>query len=173
MASVDGELEHDAVDCIVAAWARERPELDTSPAAVIGRIGRLRGHFDAALERTFRQLGLTRAAFDVLAALRRAGSPYRLPQNALGTALMRTSGTMTFRVDRLENEGLVRREPDPQDGRAVLVGLTKKGLRTVDSAAPIHLATEEQLLQALSLEERATLVTLLRKLLLSVEPAKD
>ncbi len=173
MASVDEEPGQDAVDRIVAAWARERPELDTSPAAVIGRIGRLRGHFDAALKRTFRRFGLTRASFDVLAALRRSGSPYRLPQNALGTDLMRTSGTMTFRVDQLESGGLVQREADPEDGRGVLVALTKKGLRLVDSAAPIHLATEEQLLRALSSEERATLVTLLRKLLLSVESTGD
>ncbi len=159
----------DAVDRIVAAWARERPELDTAPAEIVGRIGRLRWYLDGGLERTFRRFGLTRAAFDVLAALRRSGLPYRLPQKVLMGALMRTSGTTSFRIDRLESQGLVRREADPDDGRGVFVALTKKGLRLVDSAAPAHLANEAQLLAALSAEERVTLVTLLRKLLLSFE----
>jgi len=163
------EEARDAVDRIVAAWARERPELDTAPAAIVGRVGRLRWYFDAGLERTFRRFGLTRAAFDVLAALRRSGLPYRLPQKVLMGALMRTSGTTSFRIDRLESQGLVRREPDPDDGRGVFVTLTTKGLRLVDSVAPAHLTNEEQLLTALSTAERATLVTLLRKLLLSFE----
>ncbi len=168
------EAAGDAVDRIVAAWARERPDLDTAPAAIVGRVGRLRWYFDARLERTFRRFGLTRAAFDVLAALRRAGVPYRLPQKVLMGALMRTSGTMSFRIDRLEGQGLVRREPDAEDGRGVFVTLTKKGLRLVESVAPAHLANEEQLLAALSTAERMMLVTLLRKLLISFEaPSLD
>jgi len=159
----------DAVDRILAAWARERPELDTAPAAIIGRIGRLRWHFDAGLERTFRRYGLTRATFDVLAALRRSGRPYRLPQKEVMDALMRTSGTTSFRIDRLESAGLVRRDPDPDDGRGVLVTLTKKGLRLIDVVAPAHLANEAQMVAGLSPSERATLVKLLRKLLLAFE----
>ena len=84
-------------------------------------------------------------------------------------ALMRTSGTTSFRIDRLESQGLVRREPDPDDGRGVFVTLTKKGLRLVDVVAPVHLANEDQLLAALSTEERALLVILLRKLLVRFE----
>lgn len=168
------EAARDAVDGMVAAWARERPDLDTAPAAIVGRIGRLGWYFDVALERTFRRFGLTRAAFDVLAALRRTGLPYRLPQKVLMGALMRTSGTTSFRIDRLESQGLVRREPDPDDGRGVFVALTKKGLRLIDLVAPAHLANEGQLLAALSTAERTTLVTLLRKLLLSFEtPSVD
>ncbi len=163
------DFARDAVDRIIAAWAHERPELDTAPAAIVGRVGRLRWYFDAALERTFRRFNLTRAAFDVLAALRRSGRPYRLPQKVLMTALMRTSGTTSFRIDRLESQGLVRREPDPGDGRGVFVTLTKKGLRLVDAVAPAHLTNERRLVAALSNAERATLVTLLRKLLLSFE----
>jgi len=163
------EPGRDAVDRIVAAWARERPELDTGPAAIVGRVGRLRWYFDTGLERTFRRFGLTRAAFDVLAALRRSGQPYRLPQKVLMGALMRTSGTTSFRINRLESQGLVRREPDPDDGRGVFVTLTKKGLRLIDVVAPVHLANEDQLLAALSREERALLVILLRKLLVGFE----
>ena len=159
----------DRVDHIVAEWARERPELDTSPAAIVGRVGRLAAFFDAGLAQTFKQFGLTRAGFDVLAALRRNGVPYRLPQKMLMHALMRTSGTMSFRIDRLEQDGLVRRKGNPDDKRGVFVQLTPSGKRLVDAAAPVHLANEERMLAALSPREREQLVGLLRKLLLSFE----
>ena len=161
--------KHDRVDGIVAEWAREWPELDTSPAAIVGRVGRLATFLDEGLARTFARFGLTRGAFDVLAALRRSGRPYRLPQKDVMEALMRTSGTMSFRIDRLERAGLVRREPDPNDKRGVFVRLTPKGKRLVEAAAPVHLANEERMLTALSRAERDQLVVLLRKLLISFE----
>lgn len=157
------------MDRVREAWARAWPGLDTSPAAVIGRIGRLGVYLDAGLERAFRRYGLSRAGWDVLAALRRAGPPYRLPQKALMGELMRASGTVSFRIDRLERAGWVRQEPDPTDGRNVFVTLTSEGHRLVDDVAPAHLANEERLLAALSPAERDTLSALLRTLLLSFE----
>lgn len=164
-----GTARHDWVDRVIDDWGRERPDLDTTPAAIVGRLGRLCAFLDAGLEREFRRHGLTRAGFDVLAALRRAGAPYRLPQKALMGALMRTSGTTSFRIDRLQHQGLVRREPDPADRRGVFVALTGAGLRLVDAVAPAHLANEDRLLAALGPAERDTLVDLLRRLLLSFE----
>jgi len=166
----DGDDQSDHVDRVREAWAREWPGLDTSPVAVVGRIGRLGVYLDAGLERTFRPYGLSRAGWDVLAALRRAGPPYRLPQKALMGELLRASGTVSFRIDRLERAGWVRREPDPADGRNVFVALTKAGHRIVDTVAPAHLANEEQLLAALSPAERATLAGLLHTLLHGFEP---
>jgi DNA-binding MarR family transcriptional regulator len=159
----------DAVDRILAEWARERPELDTAPAAIIGRLGRLHSHLDSRLERVFKQFGLTRSGWDVLAALRRAGKPYRLPQKALMGALMRASGTTSFRIDRLESRGLVRRIADPNDGRGVIVALSAAGLRLADAVAPVHLANEAEILRVLTPAEQAAMVPLLRKLLLSLE----
>lgn len=163
----------DSVDRLLAEWTREWPELNTAPAGVIGRLGRVSSYLDAGLERRFRPFGLTRAGFDVLAALRRSGAPFRLPQKALMGALMRTSGTTSFRVDRLERAGLVRREADPSDGRNVFVTLTPKGRRLIEKVAPVHLAGEEHALRGLSPAERATLITLLRKLLISLESADE
>ncbi len=163
----------DHVDRVREAWAREWPELDTSSVAVIGRIGRLAAYLDVGLERAFRRYGLSRAGWDVLAALRRGGPPYRLPQKALMGELMRASGTVSFRVDRLERAGWVRREPDPTDGRNVFVALTEAGYRLVDDVAPAHLANEERLLAALAPAERATLADLLRTLLRGFESPAD
>jgi DNA-binding MarR family transcriptional regulator len=165
----DRRHPRDQVDRIIAGWAREWPDLDTSPAAIVGRVGRLTRFFDAGLTRTFKRFGLTRADFDVLAALRRSGPPYRLPQKVLMNELMRRSGTTSFRVDRLERAGLVRRSPDPRDKRGAFVTLTDKGRRRFDAVAPVHLANENRMLEALSARERDMLISLLRRLLLSFE----
>ena len=167
------QAERDWVDGVLADWAREWPKLDTAPAAIVGRVGRLRAFFDAGLEPTFRQFGLSRADFDVLATLRRSGAPYRLPQHVVMRALLRTSGTISFRIDRLERAGLVCRHSDPDDGRGVLVALTAAGKELVEAVAPVHLANEEHMLAALAPAERAELVRLLHTLLLSFEAPRS
>ena len=77
---------------------------------------------------------------------------------------MVTSGTMTNRLDRLEELQLITREPDPRDGRGSLVTLTKAGMRAVDSAMEDLLDNERELLQNLSAKDRDVLADLLSKL---------
>lgn len=105
----------------------------------------------------------------MLATLRRSGAPYRLSPGALLRSMMVTSGTMTNRIDRLEEKGLVRRVPDPEDRRGILVELTEQGRELVDIVLISHVANEERILKALSKEEQQTLATLLSKLLSSLE----
>jgi DNA-binding MarR family transcriptional regulator len=159
----------DWVDHVRTQWARERPDLDTSPVAVVGRLGRLGTFLDAGLERVFRRYDLSRADFDVLATLRREGAPYCLPQKVVMRSVLRTSGTLSVRIDRLERKGLVRREPDPADRRGVIVGLTERGRELVDLVAPVHLANEERLLATLAPAQRDALADLLRTLLIGFE----
>src|SRR6516165_2798297 len=92
----------DHVDAVIAEWARERPELDVSPAAVVARLGRVVRYLDEGLERVLSDHGLSRGSFDVLASLRRAGAPYRRSPTDLYRSLMRTSGAMTHRLGKLE-----------------------------------------------------------------------
>ena len=103
--------------------------------------------------------------FDVLSALRRAGTPYELSPGQLVTETLVTSGTMTNRVDRLAARGYVERHPDPSDRRGVLVRLTPTGMDVVDAALADLLAHEHQLLAELSGTERDDLAALLRRLL--------
>ncbi len=117
----------DEVDRLVAAWSRERPDLDVSPLEVLSRVTRLARHLDRMRRATFAEHGLDVWEFDVLAALRRAGSPYVLSPGRLVTSTMVTSGTMTNRIDRLAARGLVERLPDPSDRRGVHVRLTPAG----------------------------------------------
>ncbi len=164
-------MERDQVSHILAQWAREQPEFDTSPMAVIERISRLSHIIERHLEPTFASLGLSGWSFDVLATLRRSGQPYRLSPTKLFNVMLVTSGTMTNRIDRLEQAGLVVRVPDSDDRRSILVELTPKGLGLIDVAVSTHLSNERRLLQALSADEQATLADLLRKLLYALEKA--
>ncbi len=161
----------DEVDRIVAAWGRERPDLDTAPLEVLSRVTRLARHLDLARRGAFARHGLETWAFDVLSALRRAGEPYQLSPGVLLTQTLVTSGTMTNRIDRLVEHGLVRRRPSPGDRRGVFVELTPAGLQQVDAAMEDLLASERRLLHGLSGQERSTLASLLRVLVVPFDEA--
>lgn len=154
----------DEVDRIVAAWRRERPDLDVEPLSVLSRVSRLARHLDLARRTAFDRHDLELWEFDVLSALRRAGEPYQLSPGALVTQTLVTSGTMTNRIDRLEARGLVERLPVPEDRRAVLVRLTAAGRVRVDDALEDLLRVEHGLLAALPEADRRTLAGLLRGL---------
>jgi DNA-binding MarR family transcriptional regulator len=155
----------DEVDDLVAAWQAERPDLDVQPLQVLSRVSRLARHLDRARRAAFADHGLEPWEFDVLAALRRQGPPYELSPGALLRTTLVTSGTMTNRVDRLEEAGLVRRRPDPEDKRGVLVTLTPAGQARADAALTDLLQAEQALLAPLPESSRQTLADLLRTLL--------
>ena len=155
----------DDVDVIVEAWNRERPDLDVQPLAVLSRVTRLARYLDDARAAAFAQHSLDGWEFDVLAALRRSGSPYALSPGKLASQTMVTSGTMTNRVDRLEARGFVRRGPDPKDRRGVRVELTDTGKKAVDGAFADLLTREHALLESLNDDERTELASLLRDLM--------
>lgn len=163
----------DEVDGLLTAWQRERPELDVAPLAVLSRVSRLARHVDRARRAAFAEHGLEVFEFDVLAALRRAGSPYELSPGQLLHQTLVGSGTMTNRLDRLERRGLVRRRPDPEDGRGIRVRLTPAGQALVDTAVTDLLAREKALLAALPDRDRERLARLLRAVLLHFEGSAD
>ena len=159
----------DHVDVVRRQWARERPDLDTGPIGIIARLGRAQAYIDPALDSVFAEHGLTRSSWDVLAALRRVGEPYRLTPTELYQALMRTSGAITHTLHRLEYAGLVERLVNPEDARSLYVALTPRGVQLTDTVAPLHLDNERRLLAGLTPDEQRTLAHLLRKLLLGFE----
>jgi DNA-binding MarR family transcriptional regulator len=152
----------DEVDRLIAAWKRERPDLDLAPLSVLSRITRIARHLDIARRDAFGDL--ENWGFDVLAALRRAGAPHHLSPGQLMQETMVTSGTMTNRLDRLEELQLITRETDPNDGRGSLVTLTKSGMRAVDAAMEDLLKNERKLLKDISAKERDQLADLLSTL---------
>lgn len=154
----------DHVETVLTQWKRERPDLDVSPMAVVGRLSRVARRFDERLSRNFAAHGLDAAAFDVLATLRRSGPPYTLSPKSLSSGAMVTSSAIAQRLNRLEGQGLVARSPSSTDGRGKQVMLTDRGRAIVDHALPDHVQTEHELLHALDNEERRTLAVLLAKL---------
>jgi DNA-binding MarR family transcriptional regulator len=157
--------QRDEVDDLVAGWRAERPDLDLEPLQVLSRVSRLARHLDRARRTAFAAHDLETWEFDVLSALRRQGEPYQLSPGALLRATLVTSGTMTNRIDRLAEGGLVHRLPDPQDKRGVLVQLTDRGRTVADAALTDLLEQERGLLAGLDSSERDLLASLLRLLL--------
>ena len=169
----------DEVDQLVEEWHAQRPDLDVAPLQVLSRIWRLARHLDRARAAAFAGHGLEPWEFDVLSSLRRQGPPYQLSPGNLLRATMVTSGTMTNRINRLEESGLVRRDHDPQDKRGVLVSLTEDGISRVDLALAALLSTERALLADLTAHQRTQLAapvarparTLRRRVTVARQPA--
>lgn len=160
----------DEVDLILAAWARELPDVDVSPLGSLSRLSRLAKHLDRARREAFAAHELEVWEFDVLAALRRQGRPYELSPGELIRQTLSTSGTMTNRVNRLEARGLVQRQPNTDDRRGVLVRLTDAGRLRVQDALADLLGFERRVLAAIAPDERTELARLLRQLLAPFEP---
>src|SRR6201996_8163611 len=157
--------DEDEVDDIVAAWRRERPDLDVEPLQVMSRLDRLAGVLGERRAAIFARNDLRRHEFDVLAALRRAGEPFELTAGELATRTYVTSGTMTSRLDGLTERGLVTRAADRVDGRLVRVSLTATGRRLVDDAFEALLVAERELLTPLAADSLGPLAASLRLLL--------
>jgi DNA-binding MarR family transcriptional regulator len=162
----------DEVARIVTAWRRERPDLDVGPLEVLSRVSRLARYLDLARRATFASQGLETWSFDVLAALRRQGPPYQLSPGTLAAETLVTSGTMTNRIDRLEEHGLVRRLPSPDDRRGVLVELTDTGRTRVDAAMVTLLEAEHHLLAGIPTDDVRALASLLQNVLTPLRPAR-
>lgn len=159
----------DSIARIRTQWKRERPDLDTFPMETIGRILRIQFLVGARMRRLFQRHGIDSGGFDVLATLRRNGTPYRLSPTDLYEELVLTSGAMTNRIDGLERQGLVTRHPDPSDRRGRLIELTDEGKVLVDRVMTAHMEGEAELLAHLARGDQRRLAHLLQKLLTGLE----
>jgi len=164
---VDGGDGGDAIDEMLAAWRRERPDLDLAPLGILGRLAQATAVAGRVVDDVFVRHGLRSGEFDVLTALRRAGEPFTLTPSTLADALMLSRTGMTNRLDRLETAGLVERRLDPADRRSFRVVLTDAGRAVVDATLTDHAATMARIVDGLDARERAALADLLRRLLRS------
>jgi len=164
----DALAARDHVDEILAQWERERPGLDTSPIAVIGRVSRLSRILDSDIEALYAEHGPQGGRFSVLVALRRSGPPFTLSPTELYRSLLVSSGAMTKRLEHLESLGLIRRERGVEDRRYEMVVLTEEGAEVADRVFDAHLENERELLRALEPERQALLAELLRDVLVSL-----
>ena len=159
----------DTTDRLLSGWDAARPEFEVGALQVTARLARIGPHLARRQEAVFSRFGLNRGEVGALSALRIAGPPHRLSPTQLGRGLMLSSAGVTSRIDRLERRGYVRRLPDPNDRRGVIIELTDEGLRVVDEAVAANSLNDRQLLERLDPDELATLERLLRKVLAGLE----
>jgi DNA-binding MarR family transcriptional regulator len=164
--------EDDAVDRITGQWNAVRPDIDVSPIRVIGRVSRLSRLVDRRLAENFARYGVESWMYDVLATLRRSGEPYKLTAGDLVRQTMVTTGAITNRIDRLAQRGFVERART-DDRRKVIVRLTRDGLDVVEEVVVGHMATEREILAALSPRQQDDLARLLRTTLLALGDRAD
>jgi DNA-binding MarR family transcriptional regulator len=164
--------ERDKLDDWLDIWARGIPNLDRTTEGVVERIGNLHKDLDEAMAETLATFELDRRSFHLLGRLRSYGPPYRRSPGQLAGDMRLSSGAMTHRLDRMEEAGLIRRLPDPNDRRGQLIEPTEKGHAAWDRTVVTQAERERRIASVLSEREREQLHRLLRKLM-SAFPDRD
>lgn len=162
--------EKDLIDILIKEWKEERPQLDTSAIQVVGRILNLSKILEKRTSIVLEEYGIHYTDFDVLATIRRSGTPYELTPSNLMKSVLITSGAMTALLKRLSGLGLIYRAQDAKDGRIKLVGLTKKGAEIIDRATETRFMEATESIKILNNTENQDLSSLLKKILISFNP---
>ena len=162
----------DRIDKLLKQWKEERPDLDASSMAILGRMMILDRLALRAVEKLLSQHNITIQEFDVLAIIRRCGPPFRQPVGVLCEYSLLSSGAMTNRIDRLEKKGLVNREPNPEDRRGVLVALSSSGRVLIDKLVAERLKEAHERVSVLLPEEQENLNSLLTLFLQRLEKSE-
>lgn len=155
----------DLIDTLISEWKDERPELDASAMKVVGRILKLSKILEKRASKALSVYDIHYTDLDVLATVRRSGTPYELTPSQLMKSVLITSGAMTALLNRLTELKLIYRSPDPKDGRIKLAGLTPKGVKLIDKAIEIRFKEASDAIKSLNKNENIELSKLLKKLL--------
>jgi DNA-binding MarR family transcriptional regulator len=165
-----GRFMHDnPIDHLVSDWAEQLPGLSTTAMATVARLNRAAASVRQQVDEFFANEGISTGEFDVLSALRRQGTPYRLMPSQLARVVMLSPSGMTSRVDGLEVAGLIKRIVDPDNRRVAPVELTNNGKRTIDALIDRYAAFLNGLLSSLSAAQHRQLDGSLQKLLTGLE----
>ncbi|MFI0943711.1 MarR family winged helix-turn-helix transcriptional regulator [Streptomyces sp. NPDC021020] len=170
MTAADGTARgaaDDTVAGVVRQWYAVRPDLDTAPMEIIGRVNRCAALLQQAEDAPLRRAGLTRPEFDVLGTLRRTG--HELTPGELARETFSSGAAVTKRLKSLTERGLVDRRPDTRDRRVALVRLTDAGRDLVDGLLPEQLSYEAAVLDGVPGQAREELAARLSELLLQLE----
>jgi DNA-binding MarR family transcriptional regulator len=162
------ETEQDHID----RWLAEHElpgAVDLEVEGIVDRINGLRRRFNRMLNETLEGFGLTEGEWKALTHLQLDGPPHRQSPGKLAKWAELSSGAMTNRLDRLEEAGLVRRVPDPEDRRGVLVELTDAGKAAWEQSVSAQAEKESLIAAALSAQEKQQLNVLLRRLMIEFE----
>lgn len=167
--STDGQRRvtsrDDIVDRGMAQWRRERPDIDCSGKAIVGRILRLQDIILHAVDGALKRHGLRYHSYAVLATIRASGEPFRLTPSQLKETLLLTSGGTSNLLARLERKGWIVRQSDLSDRRGVIVELTAAGCALADAAMEDHARVERDLVAMFDSGEQEALAAMLSDML--------
>ncbi len=167
---MEAMADKDWTDALLDRLAATRSRKEIEAYQVTARISRIALHIARHQEEVFGRFGLNRGEVGVLGALLLAGSGQQLSPTQLFQGLMLSSAGITSRLDRLERRGYVKRARHPSDRRGVLVTLTDAGRKVLEQAVAADAGGEQELLSALTKEDRRALAVQLKKLLAGLEP---
>ncbi|MEO6504307.1 MAG: MarR family transcriptional regulator [Jatrophihabitantaceae bacterium] len=162
---MSGPLPFDPVERASDSWAKHYPEAGEQVYAAmraVTSIMRAQQILIADLDASLRPFNLTFARYEALVLLT-FSSTGALPLSKIGERLQVHATSVTNLIDRLEASGMVRREPNPRDGRGTLAVLTDEGRRVAD-AATRELHKNQFGLQGLPPEDLQGLFAALRRL---------
>jgi len=162
-------MSADFFDQLLQKWQCERPDLDFSGLATLGRMDFVAYYWVQMRESNLKGLDLTLGESEVLLALRMSGQPFSLTPSQLIDQVVCSSGGMTKMLDSLESREFVRRAPSPTDRRSVLVELTNTGKKLADQVVELESKRYSDFEAILCDCEKDQLVSILRKLLANVE----
>src|SRR5690348_4414123 len=157
--AADSIVEH--VRWAVSTW----PQIDPDVEGIVSRVDKIGRYLQNAFRASLGQAGLTKEEWKVIMALSRGVRSH----GWLCRHLDVSTGAMTNRLDKLEDRRLIKRAPDPDDRRGVLLELTEGGRERLDGYVDAGASREKELLSGLSPAEKRELNALLSKLLLSLQ----
>ena len=161
--------ETDIIDSLISDWEKERPDLNVSGMGIVGRVLKLGKIFEKRAGQALKESNLYYTDFDVLATLRRSGSPYQLTPKELMKSVLITSGAMTSLLDRLTKLNLIYRETDEKDKRVKRAILTSKGIKVIDKAVEKRFKEADESISELTDSDKTVLTDLLRKTILQLD----
>lgn len=172
MYAVSEKEELDQVDVLLAAWKKQNPELDVPAKAVTIRLRRLTHYIEREVRRELAEHGIELWEFEMMLALRRSPGG-QLHAGALQRYSQVTSGAITNRIARLEEQGWVRRDVEPKDRRQVIVSLTEAGKERAQTIFDTKISAEHRLLGDVDPAVIDRITDDLRTLLIAIEGPAD
>lgn len=114
-----------------------------------------------SIERDIRTYGMNPTEFAVLELIYNKGEQ---TVQKIGEKVLIASSSITYVVDKLEKKELLRRTPNPDDRRIILVSITEEGRKMMDEIFPNHSRSVQRILGGLDAEEKSLIIGQLKKL---------
>lgn len=159
------ERTPDGTDELVQQWAQAVPEIDQRVERVVDRLLISAKYLEQLAGRLSARHDLQLADYEILARLYWTGPPHRLRPSQLAAGTLAPATSITGRLDRLENRGMIRRVAEPHDRRVLAAELTDDGRALFERIVATQAVEESTLFELLDDEQMRGLDSGLRALM--------